>query len=224
MQNLRTAFFSSPARRLRSRLTPLPSAGRVRPLPGPRLCPAGLSLCGWFCQDVSGGDGAWVTTVVAFGLCLLQNPCRLGQSLPPQPAGPSVREACTVVNSAPALPPSTVPALRGAPAGRRGASLSGRTSESNDEGQGPLPAGGAPRRALRFCPLPASPPPTGSPSHGSSYRARRSRFLPDLLLHGLFNLLFLAPSPADGCRSYPVSGASKVIRSSFCRLIFLVTP
>lgn len=159
MQNLRTASFSSPAPRLRSRLTPLPSAGRVRPLPGPRLCPAGLSLCGWFCQDVSGGDGAWVTTVVAFGLCLLQNPCRLGQSLPPQPAGPSVREACTVVNSAPALPPSTVPALQGARAGRRGASLSGRTSESNDEGQGPLPAGRAPRRALRFCPLPASPPP-----------------------------------------------------------------
>lgn len=157
------APLSSPDLRLRLLLTGLPSAGRVRPIPGPQLCQAGLSLCGWFCRDVSRGDGAWIVTVVAFGLCLLPNPCPFGKSLPPPPAGLLVQEACILVNGSPAFPSDAVPTLRGTPTARREASLSGRTSESNDEGQTPFPTGWAPHRPLGFCPLPASQPLTGSP-------------------------------------------------------------
>lgn len=84
LQKLQMALLSPPDLRLRLLLTHLPAAGRVRPTPGARLCQAGLALCGWFCHDVLGGDGAWTVTVVACGLCLLQNPCHFGQSLPPQ--------------------------------------------------------------------------------------------------------------------------------------------
>lgn len=64
------------------------------------------------------------------------------------------------------LPSRVVPALRGVPTVRCEASLSGRASESADEGPSPSPTGRAPP-ALGFRPLPASPPLTASPPRGS---------------------------------------------------------
>lgn len=100
------------------------------------------------------------------------------------------------------FPSRVVPALRGVPTVRCEASLSGRASESADEGPSPSPTGRAPP-ALGFHPLPASPPLTASPPRGSFLWSPTIAVPTGPSSPWSLSSRFLGPSPSGRCRSRP---------------------
>lgn len=172
---------------LRLPLTHLPSAGRVRPIPGhsgrPAL-PGSLALCGWFCHDVFLGRRRGVDRDRG---CIRASPKPVSL-WPVTPA--SVQEARLLVHGSPAFPPELFQHFRGCR--RCGAKPAPVAALPNPLMKDDLPPRRAGHRAALSDSVPSPPLSLRQPlllaalPHGAR-RSRRSRFLPDLPPHGPFH-------------------------------------